>query len=122
MGPTSSSGRPSPWAPIPSPRPSSRPMSRSSLPVSNTELPSPSPQLSPLPSRVHEAHPADRVPQPARRTKSFSTQFAAAVRWLHIYVSLLGFTALIFFAVTGVTLNHPTWFGADASRVTEFTG
>ena len=47
---------------------------------------------------------------------------AAAVRWLHIYLSLLGFTALIFFAATGVTLNHPTWFGADVQRTTNFTG
>jgi len=58
----------------------------------------------------------------APKGKTFSTQFAAAVRWLHIYVSLLGFTSLIFFSVTGVTLNHPTWFGVDAERVTEHKG
>lgn len=29
----------------------------------------------------------------------------------------MGFTALTFFAVTGITLNHPTWFGAGAERV-----
>jgi len=32
------------------------------------------------------------------------------VRWLHTYVSLAGFGALIFFAVTGLTLNHAEWF------------
>lgn len=58
----------------------------------------------------------------ARPRKSLSTQFAAAIRWLHIYISLLGFTALTFFAVTGVTLNHPSWFGVDDQRVTEYTG
>jgi len=57
-----------------------------------------------------------------RPRRSLSTQFAAAVRWLHIYISLLGFTALTFFAVTGVTLNHPSWFGVDDQRVTEYTG
>lgn len=44
------------------------------------------------------------------------------MRWLHIYVSLLGFTALTFFALTGITLNHPTWFGADAQAISEFQG
>ena len=44
------------------------------------------------------------------------------MRWLHIYVSLLGFAALMFFAVTGITLNHPTWFGGDVQTVTELKG
>lgn len=57
-----------------------------------------------------------------RRGKTLSTQFAAAVRWLHIYVSLLGFTALVFFSITGITLNHPSWFGVNADRVTEHRG
>jgi len=35
------------------------------------------------------------------------------VRWLHIYISMLGFLALLFFAVTGITLNHPDWFCAE---------
>jgi hypothetical protein len=37
-------------------------------------------------------------------------------------VSLLGFTSLMFFAVTGITLNHPTWFGADTQRTTTLEG
>lgn len=32
------------------------------------------------------------------------------VRWLHTYLSLFAFTALLFFAVTGLTVNHPHWF------------
>lgn len=31
-------------------------------------------------------------------------------RWLHTYVSLLGFAALVFFSVTGITLNHAGWW------------
>lgn len=54
--------------------------------------------------------------------KTLYSRIASAVRWLHIYVSLLGFTALIFFAITGITLNHPTWFGADLQTITEFDG
>ncbi|MCJ8319528.1 MAG: PepSY-associated TM helix domain-containing protein [Colwellia sp.] len=31
-------------------------------------------------------------------------------RLLHVYVSMILFSLLIFFSVTGVTLNHPEWF------------
>ena len=30
-------------------------------------------------------------------------------RWLHIYLSMFSFVAVLFFAVTGITLNHPEW-------------
>jgi hypothetical protein len=60
------------------------------------------------------------VPRPRR--KSWSTRAAGIIRWLHLYLSLLGFTALLFFAVTGLTLNHPTWLGADTQRMSEFSG
>jgi len=29
-------------------------------------------------------------------------------RWLHLYLSMFSFTALLFFSVTGFTLNHPS--------------
>jgi len=35
---------------------------------------------------------------------------ATWTRWLHIYLSMFSFTSLLFFAVTGITLNHPDWF------------
>lgn len=31
------------------------------------------------------------------------------MRWLHIYLSMFGLGALLFFSVTGLTLNHPDW-------------
>ena len=31
------------------------------------------------------------------------------MRWFHTYVSMLGLGALLFFSVTGLTLNHPDW-------------
>jgi hypothetical protein len=31
-------------------------------------------------------------------------------RWLHIYLSMVSFGILLFFALTGLTLNHPDWF------------
>ena len=35
----------------------------------------------------------------------------AWARTLHLYLSLLAFLAILFFALTGLTLNHPEWFG-----------
>ena len=35
--------------------------------------------------------------------------FNSLIRWLHLYLSMFGFTALFFFAFTGITLNHPGW-------------
>ncbi|MFW2374643.1 MAG: PepSY-associated TM helix domain-containing protein [Gammaproteobacteria bacterium] len=34
-------------------------------------------------------------------------------RWLHVYLSTALFTLLIFFSVSGITLNHPNWFTGD---------
>jgi hypothetical protein len=38
-------------------------------------------------------------------------------RWLHAYLSMFSFTALLFFACTGITLNHPSW--TDGIQKTE---
>lgn len=32
------------------------------------------------------------------------------VRWLHTYVSMIGFLVIVFFGITGLTLNHADWF------------
>ena len=36
-----------------------------------------------------------------------------AARWLHIYLSMVSFGIVLFFAVTGLTLNHPDWFAGS---------
>lgn len=44
---------------------------------------------------------------------------AAVLLWVHIYLSMLGLTAILFFSLTGLTLNHPEWFplgGASTSQ------
>ena len=39
---------------------------------------------------------------------------ASLFRWLHIYISMVSFGLLFFFAITGLTLNHPDWvFGTQ---------
>ena len=47
---------------------------------------------------------------------------AALFRWLHIYLSMVSFAILFFFAVTGITLNHASWFDQNALRTTSFKG
>jgi hypothetical protein len=42
-------------------------------------------------------------------------------RWLHIYLSMASFGILLFFAVTGLTLNHQEWF-ATQQRTTTYKG
>ncbi len=78
---------------------------------------------SPPRSSIDERVPNDRAPggrrgepsRPLRRRIAIRT--AAVMRWLHIYVSMFGMAAVLFFSVTGLTLNHPDWFGEPESRV-----
>jgi uncharacterized protein len=46
---------------------------------------------------------------------------AALSRWLHIYLSMISFAILFFFAATGLTLNHLEWFG-DQQQAHHITG
>lgn len=58
----------------------------------------------------------------ARTKKPWFNQMSALIRWVHIYLSLFGFAVILFFSVTGITLNHPTWFGGEAERTEQLTG
>jgi hypothetical protein len=49
-------------------------------------------------------------------------RFAAWMRWLHIYGSMLGLVALLFFSLTGITLNHPDWTFGGVRRQEEVAG
>ena len=48
-------------------------------------------------------------------------RWAALSRWLHLYLSVISFGLVLFFAVTGLTLNHADWFD-DAARTTDTKG
>jgi len=39
----------------------------------------------------------------------FQRELATWTRWLHIYLSMFSFAALLFFSLTGITLNHSHW-------------
>lgn len=50
---------------------------------------------------------------------STSREVHKAVRWLHTFISMAAMIGVLFFAVTGVTLNHPEWtFGDSVSTDT----
>jgi uncharacterized protein len=68
------------------------------------------------PSMTAEFHGADRTARLARKRR-----LAALLRWLHIYVSMLSFALVFFFAVTGLTLNHADKF-ADQTHTLEEKG
>jgi hypothetical protein len=43
-------------------------------------------------------------------------RIAKAARWLHIYGSMVSLALVLFFSVTGITLNHQDWFaGREAT-------
>jgi len=43
-------------------------------------------------------------------------------RTIHIYISMLGLLAVIFFSVTGIMLNHEEWFGFATPYVVKKEG
>lgn len=41
------------------------------------------------------------------------------MRWLHVYTSMISLLVVLFFGITGLTLNHPSWtFGDRVDRST----
>lgn len=54
-------------------------------------------------------------------TRNWRRQTSALARWLHIYLSMVSFVIVLFFAITGLTLNHVDWFG-DQSVTAEYQG
>jgi hypothetical protein len=85
-------------------------MSRSNQPSSNTEAKAKPSDLS-----------SDRPGEARRPHRKPSVRLAAAMRWLHIYISMFGLAAALFFSVTGLTLNHPDWL-AQLERTQVFEG
>ena len=72
------------------------------------------------PSTTANANPTAIKPPIARGVR-LRQLTAKATRWLHLYLSMASFAIILFFAVTGLTLNHPTWF-ANAQKTTAHHG
>lgn len=43
-------------------------------------------------------------------------------RWLHVYTSMVALVIVLFFGITGITLNHPSWTFGDDVDVTTVEG
>lgn len=54
--------------------------------------------------------------------RALKIQVVKVTLWLHIYVSMFGLAAVLFFSVTGITLNHPDWFFANQERQEQAEG
>lgn len=53
------------------------------------------------------------------QSPSFKQRFAVVSRWLHIYLSIVSFAIVFFFAVTGLTVNHTEWFSDQQRTVSQ---
>ena len=48
-----------------------------------------------------------------RRQRPLRLRVHTVLRWLHIYSSMVSLIIVLFFAATGVTLNHPSWLATE---------
>lgn len=55
----------------------------------------------------------------SKRQIVWERNIAQLSRWLHIYVSMISFAIVFFFAVTGLTLNHPDFFAGELKSSNE---
>ncbi|MDG3002626.1 PepSY-associated TM helix domain-containing protein [Paludisphaera mucosa] len=90
-------------------------MTRSNRPLSNTDPGRPNDDREPASGPLSEG---TARPQAGRRA---GLKLAAFSRWLHTYLSMFGLTVVLFFSLTGITLNHPRFFddGIATSREAE---
>lgn len=52
---------------------------------------------------------------PSKTKFKFSKSTLTLIRAIHVYVSMALLVMMLFFAITGITLNHPTWFDAKGT-------
>lgn len=88
-----------------------------------------------MPSNLSEAAEASQGPQnphslvrdgleaPLKKSHRHRSKKAVGQHWtrvVHVYTSMACFLVVLFFSVTGLTLNHPTWtLGGAGSETTE---
>ena len=66
------------------------------------------------------AKPAQPSAPRVRRRRPLRLRVHTVLRWLHIYTSMASLLVVLFFAATGVTLNHPEWLSTE--RTEDATG
>jgi len=65
---------------------------------------------------------AEKKEKSARAARPLRLRLNAYLRWAHIYTSMFSLLIVLFFAVTGITLNHPDWVFGGAEKRTEVNG
>ena len=55
----------------------------------------------------------------SKRNLVLRRNVAQVSRWLHIYLSMISFAIVLFFSVTGLTLNHADFFAGALKTTTE---
>lgn len=68
------------------------------------------------------AEPAEPVPARRARPAGAGRGTQKWARTIHVYTSMVAFVIVLFFGVTGITLNHPTWTFGDGVDVTTESG
>ncbi len=58
---------------------------------------------------------------PVRRHAVLQKRIAITARWLHIYLSMVSFAVVLFFSITGLTLNHADKLSGH-ERVAKYSG
>jgi hypothetical protein len=66
-------------------------------------------------SEIGRFEPADRTASTSMTRLAWRRRVAKVSRWLHIYGSMASLALVLFFAVTGITLNHQDWFATQES-------
>ncbi len=56
------------------------------------------------------------------RRRSRKRAFAQWTRWLHVYTSMISLLIVLFFGVTGLTLNHPSWSLGTSATTKSYSG
>ena len=64
-----------------------------------------------------ESASSPRVKAPLTWRVRARKQTASLSRFLHVYLSMVSFAVIFFFAATGLTLNHPDWFSGQQRTV-----
>lgn len=72
--------------------------------------------------RIPDAVRAARAAAPDERTARLKRDTHKWARWIHVYSSMLALVLMLFFGVTGITLNHPAWTFGDATEISTQSG
>ena len=69
-----------------------------------------------------DAPPPYPATRPARRPRTLKASLNIWLRWLHTYISMFSLLLILFFAGTGITLNHPDWTFGGVEKQQQFSG